>query len=151
MKTNLFILSTLLAFFNTPVSAGNIKEREIPLKVRTYLGSHFPKAVHVKWDFEKDEEVYEAEFKIDDLKYKLEITPTGTLHASKEDVRVSSLPGSIVEYIRSNYPDYQILGANKKVQDNTVTYDIGIKGRDSYGRTRYRNIYFDEQGKLLKR
>lgn len=146
MKVFILLFSCLLA---SPVFAGSIKESEVPAKVKAYVTTHYPQATAIKWDFEKDEGVYEAEFKINDLEYKLEITPEGSLYASKEDILVSALPAAVTKYIETTYPGYKIVGANKKVKDKKIVLDVGIKGKDTSGRSRYHNIYFDGEGNLL--
>ena len=113
--------------------------------------SHYPKAQSIDWDFEDDDNLYEAKFKIDKLKYKLQITPDGRLHASKEDVLISTLPKLIPQYIREHYAGYKILGANKKVFGNKITYDVGIKGKNAQGNTRHYNVYFDSKGNKISR
>lgn len=146
MKVFILLFSCLLA---SPVFAGSIKESEVPAKVKAYVTTHYPQATAIEWDYEKDEGVYEAEFRINRLEYKLEITPEGVLYASKEDLLVSALPASVTKYIETTYPGYKILGANKKVKGKKVIFDVGIKGKDTSGRSRYRNIYFDGEGNLL--
>lgn len=148
MKIYLFLIACILC---GSVFAGNIKESAVPAKMKAYLTAHYPDATGTEWDFDDDDNVYEAEFKIKGLEYKLEITPEGVLHASKEDLAVSALPESINAYIRQNYPDYRILGANKKMKGGKVTYDVGIKGKNSYGQTRHHNIYFNEKGEVIKK
>ena len=120
----------LIAYlFCTSTFAGSIKEEAVPAKVKNYVINHYPKARSIDWDFEDDDNLYEAKFKIDQLKYKLQITPDGRLHTSKEDVLISTLPKAIPQYIREHYAGYKILGANKKISGNKVTYDVGIKGK----------------------
>lgn len=146
MKVFIFLLSCLLA---SPVFAGSIKESQVPVKVKAYVATYYPQATAIEWDYEKDEDIYEAEFKINRLEYKLEITPEGILHASKEDIPVSALPAAVTKHIETTYPGYKIVGANKKVKGKKVVFDVGIKGKDASGRSRYRNIYFDGEGNLL--
>lgn len=138
-------------FFCTSTFAGSIKEAAVPAKVKNYVINHYPKARSIDWDFEDDDNLYEAKFKIDQLKYKLQITPDGRLYTSKEDVLISTLPKAIPQYIREHYAGYKILGANKKISGNKVTYDVGIKGKNAQGHTRHYNIYFDSKGNKISR
>lgn len=148
MKMYLFLIA---CFLGGSVFAGNIKESAVPAKVKAYVTAHYPAATGMEWDYDDDDNVYEAEFKIKGLEYKLEITPEGVLYASKEDLAVSALPETITAYIGQNYPDYRILGANKKMKAGKVTYDVGIKGKNSHGQTRHHNIYFNEKGEVIKK
>lgn len=146
-----YIVLFIAYLFCTPTFAGSIKETAVPAKVKNYVMSHYPKAQSIDWDFEDDDNLYEAKFKIDKLKYKLQITPDGRLHTSKEDVLISTLPKLIPQYIREHYAGYKILGANKKVFGNKITYDVGIKGKNAQGNTRHYNVYFDSKGNKISR
>jgi|GEM_PF-801971 hypothetical protein len=150
-KNMKYIVLFIAYLFCTSTFAGSIKETAVPAKVKNYVMSHYPKAQSIDWDFEDDDNLYEAKFKIDKLKYKLQITPDGRLHASKEDVLISTLPKPIPQYIREHYAGYKILGANKKVFGNKVTYDVGIKGKNAQGNTRHYNVYFDSKGNKISR
>ena len=57
----------------------------------------------------------------------------------------------IPQYIREHYAGYKILGANKKVFGNKITYDVGIKGKNAQGNTRHYNVYFDSKGNKISR
>lgn len=150
-KNMKYIVLFIAYLFCTSTFAGSIKETAVPAKVKNYVMSHYPKAQSIDWDFEDDDNLYEAKFKIDKLKYKLQITPDGRLHASKEDVLIFTLPKPIPQYIREHYAGYKILGANKKVFGNKVTYDVGIKGKNAQGNTRHYNVYFDSKGNKISR
>ena len=110
----------------------------------------YPEVKKIKWDFEEDENVYEAEFEINDLEYKLEITPEGKIVYSKEDLTIESIPDVIKEYLKKNYEGYKIMGANKITKKGIVKYDVGIVGKNSYGHKRHHNIYFDAKGNVVK-
>lgn len=146
MKTIALLLCALIC---TPAMAGHIKESSVPTTVKNCIEEKYPAAKDIEWDFDKDEQLYEAEFKIDGLEYKIEITPDGVLYASKEDFPVSGLPAAITKYIAEHYPDSKILGANRKTSRGIVTYDVGISDKGSRGRTRHRNLYFDVQGQSV--
>ncbi len=144
-----FLLLTCLLWNTT--FAKDLKEEQVPEPVKKYVTKHYPKADDVEWEFDDDDNLYEAEFKINHLKVKLKLTPAGALHTSKEDMEAGNLSNTIVVYIQKNHPGYQILGANKYVQNNVTVYDVGIKGKNSFGQTRHENLYFNEQGQSIKK
>ncbi len=145
-------LTTLLCSLSfIPVFAGEIRESQIPEAVKAYVLKNYPEASNIKWDFDKDDLIYEADFKIKTMEYELEITPSGKLHASKEDISVSVLPRKVTEYIQANYPDYIILGANKNREHTAVTFDVGIKGKNKQGHIRHYNLVFNEKGEFIRR
>lgn len=120
----------------------------IPSKILTYIEQHYPKANRIEWEYEEDDKLYEAEFKINDLEYKLQFTSEGILQYSKEDIKQTDIPQAIIQYIQKEYKAYRILGANKLFVNGTYVYDVGIKGKNILGFTRHYNIYFDENDKL---
>lgn len=120
----------------------------IPSKILTYIEQHYPKANKIEWEYEDDDKLYEAQFKIDGLEYKLKFTQEGILQYAKEDIRQSDISQTIIRYIQKEYKGYKILGANKLFINGAYIYDVGIKGKNILGFTRHYNIYFDENGKL---
>ncbi|WP_065219754.1 MULTISPECIES: PepSY-like domain-containing protein [Butyricimonas] len=125
-----------------PVSA-------VPAAVKEYVGKNYPKASKIEWDYEEDSDLYEVDFRIDDLEYELKLTPEGVLKYSKEDIRIKDIPAVIVQHIKKEYEGYKILGANKLFVKGKYIYDVGIKGKNAAGFTRHYNIRYDEKGNVL--
>ena len=145
-----FVLLLVICVLGIQVFAGDIDEAQVPKVVKECVKQAYPEVKKIKWDFEEDENVYEAEFEINDLEYKLEITPEGKIVYSKEDLTIESIPDVIKEYLKKNYEGYKILGANKITKKGVVKYDVGIVGENSYGHKRHHNIYFDAKGNVVK-
>lgn len=120
----------------------------IPSTIISYLNQYYPEANKIEWEYEDDDKLYEAQFKIDGLEYKLKFTQEGILQYAKEDIRRSDIPQTIILYIQKEYKGYKILGANKLFINGAYIYDIGIKGKNMLGFTRHYNIHLDENGKL---
>lgn len=148
MKKGLLLL--VICILGVHVYAGDIDESRVPRMVKESVKKAYPEAARVKWDFEEDENVYEAEFEIGDLEYKLEITPEGKIVYSKEDITIESIPPVIKEYLAKEYAGYKIMGANKIMKKGVVKYDVGIVGKNSYGHKRHYNIHFDAEGKVMR-
>lgn len=143
------ILGTICLILVSVAFAHSADPFIIPAKVRTYVEKHYPKAGSVDWDFDEEENVYEAEFKRNGLEYELKLTSEGVLKYSKEDVRISNLPAPVLHYVQKEYKGYKILGANKLFIQGKYLYDVGIKGKDASGHTRYFNLYFDGKGNVV--
>lgn len=141
MIKNIYLL--LLILFSVSVQAGNIKESSVPAPVKNYVKTNYQDANHIKWDYEDDDNFYEAEFKINGLEYELEISPEGKLLYCKQEIPIESIPASIKNNLNKNYPGYNILGAKKITKGNSIKYDVGIVGKNSFGNTRHKNIYFN--------
>ncbi len=146
-----FVLLLIVCMSSIYVYAGDIDENQVPKVVKECVKKAYSEAKKIKWDFEEEENRYEAEFEINDLDYKLEITPEGEIVYSKEDITIESIPVVIKEYLKKNYPGYKIMGANKITKKGVVKYDVGIVGKNSYGNKRHYNIYFDAEGNVIKK
>ena len=146
-----FFLMTFLAFFTAAVSfAGDVKESQVPIPVRNYIKANHPKASNVKWDFDRGDASYEAEFEIEGLEYELVLSPSGELLYGEMDILLVDVPAMIQDYITTNYPDYEVAKAQKIQKGDSVKYEVSLMKNGADGRKRYKNIYFDQDGNVIK-
>lgn len=145
-----FIFLSLFALLSTVVYANHIKENEVPMSVKEYITTNYPEATHIKWDFEKKKNCYEAEFDISGLKYELKITSEGVLISAEINISIETVPDNIQEYLKKNYPNFNIVEAEKIIKGNMFKYEISISGENSKGNKRNKNIYFDSDGNVIK-
>lgn len=150
MIKRLFLLSVFSLVWCTCMYAKDLLPAQVPAPVRAYVEKNHPSAADVKWDYDEDDGVYEAEFRVDGLECKLEISPAGILVRSKQDVRAEEIPSAIRQYLDEEYAGYKILGANKQSDGKQVRYDVGVKGKNVLGYTRHCNILFDARGKVIE-
>lgn len=144
-------LSLFAAMAALTTYAKDILPEQVPATVRSYVTKHYPKANYVEWDDKSKKGYYEAEFKIDGREVELDISTNGTLLKSKEDILIKDIPANIVQYINQNYKDAQILGANKRVQNQSTSYSVGVRFTNNQGYERHRNIIFDSNGNVIKK
>lgn len=139
------VLATLTIY------AKDILPEQVPNAVRSYVTKHYPKANHVEWDDKSKKGYYEAEFKVDGREVELDIATNGTLLKSKEDILIKDIPANMVQYINKHYTEAEILGANKRVQNQSTSYSVGIRFTNRQGYERHRNIVFDSKGNVIKK
>lgn len=149
MKKVLFLLAMVAGSFS--IQAKDIHPENVPVKVKAYISKHYPHATNIEWDDKSKKGYYEAEFRYEGREVELEISIDGRLIESKEDILIKDIPSFATDYIRKNYKNAQILGANKKYENGAITYSVGIKFENSRGYDRHRNIVFDNKGNVIKR
>lgn len=147
-----FYLMTLIALFTISTSfAGDIKESQVPSAVKNYVKANHPKATAVKWDFDKGDASYEAEFEVEGLEYELVLSPSGELLYGEMDVLLVDVPAMIQNYIAANYPGYDVNKAQIIKNGNSTKYEVSLSKTDSMGHKKYKNIYFDQNGNVIKK
>ncbi|MBF0574801.1 PepSY-like domain-containing protein [Dysgonomonas sp. GY617] len=145
-----FIL-LMMAVASFSIQAKDILPENVPAKVKSYVSKHYSKVNNIEWDDKSKKGYYEAEFRYQGREVELKIADNGTLIASKEDILIKDIPSFATDYIKKNYKDAQILGANKKYENGSTTYSVGVKFVNDRGHDRHRNIVFDSKGNLIKR
>ena len=133
-----------LAFAGDKVSIS-----DLPAKISAYMKENYPKITTVEWDFEKDENLYEAEFDIRGMEYKLRFSPEGVLQYAKEDIHVSDIPETVKQAALKKHSGYQIIGANRLFIRGAYIYDVAVKGKNAYGNTRHDHTRFDSKGNIV--
>lgn len=147
-----FYLMALIALFTISTSfAGDIKESQVPSAVKNYVKANHPKATAVKWDFDKSDASYEAEFEVEGLEYELVLSPSGELLYGEMDVLLVDVPAMIQDYIAANYPGYDVNKAQIIKNGNSTKYEVSLSKTDSMGHKKYKNIYFDQNGNVIKK
>lgn len=66
---------------------------------------------------------------------------------SKGNISPESLPKTITQYLKKNYPDCEIMVSKKKKNGN---YFIKIRYRTGHSHSYYRSLVFDAAGKTIK-
>lgn len=124
-------LFTTSSVFKTP---------DLPEAVKITFQKHYSAARKVKW--EKQGDVYEAEFLMDKLDMSAIFDTAGIILETEIEIPVSELPLFCRAGIEEKFPDEKIKEAAKIIKtDGTVFYEAEVNGRD---------IFFDAQGNLLK-
>lgn len=113
------------------------------------MKANYPRVSTVEWDFEKDENLYEAEFDIRGMEYKLQFSPEGVLQYAKEDILVSDIPETVKKAALKKHKGCEIIGANRLFIRGAYIYDVAVKGKNAYGNTRHDHTRFDGNGNVV--
>lgn len=118
----------------------NCNAQQIPDAVKNAFNKNFPNTSVKKWD--KEDGNYEANFSKDNKTMSATFNAKGNWMETETDIKISELPASVVDYVKSNYKDATIKEAaiisnpaSKKI------FEAEVKGKD---------LLFDENGKFLK-
>lgn len=87
MNISKILLPVVCAAFIAPGLA-DIPASNVPAPVKAQVQNQFPNAGVIEWDFDHDEDVYEAEFRINGLEYDMKLSADGTVFLIKAGKRV---------------------------------------------------------------
>ncbi len=137
MKCCYFVgLLSLLWFSATSLVS---KTPDVPEKVKETFKRHYSDARNVRW--EKEEEGYEAEFKLNGLNMSVVIDSMGVIQETEIEIPTSELPADCKNNLPPEYKGVKIKEAGKIIKtDGTVFYEAEVKGRD---------FFFSDNGLLL--
>ncbi len=153
MKISLFLGRTLFAILccflmSTPLFAQKTETIDVPEEVMQTFDFEQPNAKGVKWTLEKS--IYLATFKSDGAPTMTYIKEDGSLIKTVYEIPRSSLPSSITDFVKTNYPTGRISVTELWEEPNVkIYYYIEIKPEDITIEPSI--LTFSDVGKLLSR
>ncbi|WP_222166160.1 PepSY-like domain-containing protein [Edaphocola aurantiacus] len=138
MKKLIFLLAAVASV--SFALAQKVSDTKVPEVVKSVVHQHYPNAAELKW--EKEEDHYEAGFKVTATGYSLLINASGQILETEVAIGIDALPVGVKAYIAKHYPGKKIKEA-AKITDakDAVTYEAEVNGMD---------LIFDNTGKFLK-
>ena len=103
MNISRILTATLAAAFTLPALA-DIPASRVPAPVKEQVQKQYPNAGAIEWDFDNDEDVYEAEFHLNGLEYEVKLYPDGTVSLVKADISLQHLPAPVTAAIARDFP-----------------------------------------------
>ncbi len=137
-----FIAFLLTMIFGISISsrAQKIKESDVPGPVKTSFAKRYPGVVS-QW--EKEDQHYEAGFKMHGKTMSALFSNDGTLLETEITIKTQELPLPVVTYLNSNYKGRAISEAAKITKaDGTVNYEAEVEMTD---------LIFDSIGHFLRK
>ena len=124
--------------------AQRVNVKDVPEPVKSKFNSVYPDVKKVTWDMEDGN--YEAGFTQNKTKKSVVFDKEGNLLETETRLSVSSLPESVLNSVKADYPKNKIREAAKFESNGTITYEAEIKnGGKSW------DLIYSEDGKLLKK
>lgn len=126
MNISGILLPVLCAAF---IASGfaDIPASNVPAPVKAQVQNQFPNAGVIEWDFDHDEDVYEAEFHINGLEYEMKLSADGTVFLIKADVPLQSLPAPVTAAVAKDFPGYALRSAKQITVRGTVKYRVDCR------------------------
>lgn len=148
MKSNVFFKACILAstLLIGASQASDLPLSAVPSHVRQLVADTYPNATKAEWDYDKDDDYYEVDFKLNNQDVELKISPDGKLLWAKEDKTASEIPTAVKEAVLREYPNAQILGANRLIKKDGEWWDVGLKLENGH----HRNVYCRPDGSELR-
>ena len=128
----LFVVAIMLA-------AVSCQAQDVPVAVKNAFEKSFPNTSVKKWD--KEDGNYEANFLKDGKTMSATFDAKGIWKETETDIKVSELPASVLNYIKTNYKGTTIKEAAITETEKGKMYEAEVKGKD---------VLFDMQGKFIK-
>lgn len=135
----------LASAISLPGYAKDLQASEVPQAVRQYVEQTYPQSSNIEWDYDKDDGYYEADFKRLGNEIEVKLTKDGQLIVAKEDIEKKDIPELIQNAALKQFPKARILGANRIIKPNAITWDVGLKLDNG----QYHNAYYSDAGQPL--
>lgn len=148
MNISGILLPVLCAAF---IASGfaDIPASNVPAPVKAQVQNQFPNAGVIEWDFDHDEDVYEAEFHINGLEYEMKLSADGTVFLIKADVPLQSLPAPVTAAVAKDFPGYALRSAKQITVRGTVKYRVDCRSESAA--VRKLELYYTPDVRLLSK
>ena len=102
-----------------------ISMANMPSVVQNGLKTQFPNAVNLEW--EKNGDMFEAEFDVTQQEYAALVDATGKVVAVKQEIDATQLPAPILQQIKTSHQDYTLDDVEKVERDGQVLYQVELQ------------------------
>jgi hypothetical protein len=136
----------LLSLFFSFVLLADAQIRKIPAEVTDAFAARYPHATKVEW---KDKlQYFEAGFELNGSEISADFSSKGEWQSSERTMNFDDLPGEVKDgFAKSKYADWDKKYVSEVQQlGKPLQYKITIAKSD----LQKKNLFFDENGKLLK-
>ena len=139
----LLLLTVFFPVFSFVSCSQDIPANEVPSVVINALKAKFPEATGIDW--EKKQDLYEAEFDFGKTEFSVLIDSNGKLILHKQDIKKRDLPTNITSVLNSNYKKFRIDDVEKLEKDGITYYQAELKGNGKVAR-----LVFSAEGREEK-
>lgn len=135
------VLAAIFLISAHSIQAQAIQEKDVPMLVKESCMKNFPAATNVKWM--KKKKNYECNFKRMGTMMHCEMSSTGKILRTGEEIKQSNLPIPVDSYLKTNYKDVPVKSVFKQTYaSGKVCYTLIVKGKE---------LYFDDKGTLTSK
>ena len=135
----LFVVLFTIAAVSFTACAQKLDASKVPAAVKESFSRQFPGA-SPKW--QKEEENYEAGFKLQGYENIALFDANGTFSEFETEINLSELPAAVNAYIKKHHTGKKIKEAAKIIKPNgEINYEAEVNGND---------LIFDANGNFVK-
>lgn len=121
------ILLSLVAFSTALISCGqNLPASKVPSVVQNAVQSGFSAAADIEW--EKKNDLYEAEFKLDSVEHSVLVDASGKIIAHKSDMTLLNVPAQVKTAI-GRETGYKVDDLEKLEIDGIPYYQVEFEAK----------------------
>lgn len=125
------------------------QNKKVPKIVTDTFAKKFPEAKNVKWEFEDDESVWEADFKLKKIKYSSDFDESGNWLETEREIKETDIPDKVNKalqlYRKENLPKSMIKEAERVETSKGVFYEFELVKNNIK-----KSLTFSEDGLILK-
>lgn len=134
------ILLVAVVAFATQLNAQKMTAKDVPAEVKSAFKKAYPMEKDIEWS--KEGSNYEAEYDTKSGDHSATYTAAGKLVETEMDIKTSSLPKGVIDYLKLNHKDHKIKEASRVTNvDGTITYETEVNGME---------LIFDSNGTYIK-
>src|SRR5438876_6039324 len=115
-----YLILSIVLLFSANAFAQTIKAKDVPEPVKSKFYSLYPGVKKVQWRLEDSN--YEGEFYQKKKEKSVVFDKDGNLLETETRIAVSSLPKSVRDAVKIDYPNHKIREAAKIESNGAVTY-----------------------------
>jgi len=123
MKT--IVMMMLASSYSFLGCSQNLAVGELPSLVQNGLKTQFPTATDVEW--EKNGNLFEAEFDINQTDHTALLDGTGKIVMHKQDIEATQLPEPVAKALRTNFSGYQIDDLEQVEKNGQTLYQVELE------------------------
>ena len=123
----MLMLSFSLFCYSFASCSQNITSADVPSVVKNALLTQYADAMHVEWEKEKD--LYEAEFEINQTEYSALFDASGKMVLVKTEIPAAEIPAAVQATISQKYQNKKIEDAEKIEKHGQVFYEVELDGK----------------------
>jgi len=116
-----------------------------PQKVKEAFQKKFPTVSSVEWEKESETE-WEAEFKMDKIKYSANFSENGTWIETEHEVRKKDIPKNVYNSLMIEFPGYEIEGVEISETKDGSFYEFEIERKK-----KTMEVVIDKNAKIIKK
>lgn len=125
MKT-FAVLIVLLCLCTSFAVSQKIEAKSVPAAAKAALVQQFPEATKIQWEMEQSE--YEVNFVVGKVRWSANFDSAGTLLETEEAVPSKSLPTTVAEALKKQFPGFRIEEANKlSTPGSPMMYEVELE------------------------